>query len=93
MFFPYFVSFAESKRTNFKLDLLKLKSAKMEKVGEWTPLDGLNITDKYAFTHGNEHTKKILTEHVTIFKLQNLSNDKFYEVKKRCMTDLKALNF
>ena len=34
------------------MDLLKLKATKLEKVGEWTPLDGLNITDKYAFTHG-----------------------------------------
>ncbi len=70
------VSFAESKRTNFKLDLLKLKVAfalsnwviiskrkwnlmmkcfqddAMTKVGEWTPLGGLNITDKYAFLQG-----------------------------------------
>jgi len=46
------VSFAESKRTNFKLDLLKLKDLKMAKVGEWTPLGGLNITDKYAFLQG-----------------------------------------
>ena len=46
-------SFAESKRTDFKLDLLKLRSGKMEKVGQWTPLDALNVTDPYAFTHGN----------------------------------------
>ena len=54
------VSFAESKRTNFKLDLLKLKDLKMAKVGEWTPLGGLNITDKYAFLQGKISTKKIL---------------------------------
>ena len=46
------MSFAESKRTNFKLDLLKLKDFKMSKVGEWTPLSGLNITDRYAFLQG-----------------------------------------
>ena len=46
------VSFAESKRTNFKLDLLKLKDEKMTRVGYWTPLGGLNITDKYAFLQG-----------------------------------------
>ena len=54
------VSFAESKRTNFKLDLLKLKDLKMAKVGEWTPLGGLNITDKYAFLQG-KISKKIST--------------------------------
>ena len=48
------VSFAESKRTNFKLDLLKLKDHKMSKVGEWNALTGLNITDKYAFLQGKK---------------------------------------
>ena len=55
------VSFAESKRTNFKLDLLKLKDLKMAKVGEWTPLGGLNITDKYAFLQGKISKKNIST--------------------------------
>ena len=49
------VSFAESKRTNFKLDLLKLKDHKMSKVGEWNALTGLNITDKYAFLQGKKY--------------------------------------
>ncbi len=71
------VTFAESKRTNFKLDLLKLKVSQpldvrkivisdldhdhflqndeMAKVGEWTPLGGLNITDKYAFLQGGSY--------------------------------------
>merc|ERR1711884_20264 len=46
------VSFAENKRTDFKLDFLKLKESSLEKVGEWTPAGGLNISDKYAFSHG-----------------------------------------
>jgi ionotropic glutamate receptor len=46
------VSFSESKRTNFKLDLLKLKEDIMTRVGIWTPLGGLNISDKYAFLQG-----------------------------------------
>ena len=37
---------------DFKLDLLKLKSEKMQKVGEWSSEGGLVITDKYAFTEG-----------------------------------------
>ena len=37
---------------DFKLDLLKLKSEKLQKVGEWSALNGLVITDKYAFTEG-----------------------------------------
>ena len=48
------ISFAESKRQNFKLDLLKLKREKMEKVGVWTPKKGLKITDSYAFLQGKE---------------------------------------
>ena len=37
---------------DFKLDLLKLKSEKLQKVGEWSGLKSLVITDKYAFTEG-----------------------------------------
>lgn len=37
---------------DFKLDLLKLKAAQLQKVGEWTPGGSLVITDKYAFTEG-----------------------------------------
>ena len=37
---------------DFKLDLLKLKAEKMQKVGEWSSTGGLVITDKYAFTEG-----------------------------------------
>ena len=50
------ISFAESKRTNFKLDLLKLKDEVLKKVGVWTPLDGLKITDNYAFLEGQSKT-------------------------------------
>ena len=34
------------------MDLLKLKSERLQKVGEWSSLNGLVITDKYAFTEG-----------------------------------------
>ena len=44
--------FKEGRRVDFKLDLLKLKSEKLEKVGEWSGLNSLVITDKYAFTEG-----------------------------------------
>ena len=44
--------FKEGRRVDFKLDLLKLKSEKMQKVGEWSSEGGLVITDKYAFTEG-----------------------------------------
>jgi len=46
------IKFKEGKRVDFKLDLLKLKTAKLQKVGEWTPGGSLVITDKYAFTEG-----------------------------------------
>lgn len=48
----FFFRFSESKRTDFKLDLIKLKEEKMEKVGEWSSKKGLKITDKYAFLQG-----------------------------------------
>ncbi|KAF6208036.1 hypothetical protein GE061_016486 [Apolygus lucorum] len=43
------IEFSEGKRTNFKLDLLKLKREELRKVGEWTPTGGINITDSTAF--------------------------------------------
>jgi len=46
------VRFKEGRRVDFKLDLLKLKAEKMQKVGEWTAAQGLVISDKYAFTEG-----------------------------------------
>ena len=48
------ISFTEGKRTDFKLDLLKLEHDKMKKVGDWNPIQGLNITDPYAFMQGQE---------------------------------------
>jgi ionotropic kainate glutamate receptor 2 len=43
------VQFREGRRTNIKFDLLKLKSHALVKVGEWTPRNGVNITDSVAF--------------------------------------------
>ncbi|XP_023327652.1 glutamate receptor ionotropic, kainate 1 [Eurytemora carolleeae] len=46
------IRFKEGKRHEFKLDILKLKRDVLEKVGEWSSLTRLNITDKYAFSEG-----------------------------------------
>lgn len=43
------IEFNEGKRSNFKLDLLKLKKEELRKVGHWTPSEGINITDSTAF--------------------------------------------
>jgi len=43
------VEFTEGRRSNFKLDLLKLKKEELRKVGQWTPSSGINITDSTAF--------------------------------------------
>lgn len=43
------IEFNEGKRSNFKLDLLKLKKEEIQKVGHWTPSEGINITDPGAF--------------------------------------------
>jgi len=53
------ISFTEGKRSDFKLDLLKLKLDKMQKVGEWSPSQGLNISDPYAFLQGKVISKSI----------------------------------
>ncbi|XP_045462381.1 glutamate receptor ionotropic, kainate 2 isoform X3 [Harmonia axyridis] len=43
------LEFSGGKRSNFKLDLLKLKKEEIRKVGVWTPQGGINITDSSAF--------------------------------------------
>ncbi|XP_023247067.1 glutamate receptor ionotropic, kainate 2 [Copidosoma floridanum] len=43
------IEFNEGKRTNFKLDLLKLKKEELVKVGEWRLNSGVNISDVGAF--------------------------------------------
>ncbi|XP_044767119.1 glutamate receptor ionotropic, kainate 2 [Coccinella septempunctata] len=43
------LEFSGGKRSNFKLDLLKLKKEELRKVGVWTPQGGINITDSSAF--------------------------------------------
>jgi len=47
------IEFNEGKRIDFKLDLLKLKREELQKVGEWTPERGINITDPHAFYETN----------------------------------------
>lgn len=43
------MQFKEGQRNSLKLDLLKLRTEKLEKVGEWTSTDGLNISNHAAF--------------------------------------------
>ncbi|CAL1283893.1 unnamed protein product [Larinioides sclopetarius] len=43
------IQFKEGRRSNLKLDLLKLRQNSMEKVGEWSTNLGLNITNHQAF--------------------------------------------
>lgn len=43
------VNFDEGKRSNIKLDLLKLHQEKVKKVGFWTPSTGINITRHSVF--------------------------------------------
>lgn len=57
------VEFNEGRRSNFKLDLVKLRKEQLQKVGEWTPAGGLNITDPAAFydTHVPNVTLIVMT--------------------------------
>ena len=100
------VSFAENKRTDFKLDFLKLKESSLEKVneiatkyyqiimfrvdihhkvGEWTPAGGLNISDKYAFSHGRPPniTLRVMSriEHPFVMKTTAKDGNDRFEVR------------
>lgn len=60
------IEFNEGKRTNFKLDLLKLKKEELVKVGEWKPGSGINVTDMDAFyeTTATNITLVVMTREV-----------------------------
>lgn len=60
------IEFNEGKRSNFQIDLLKLKRERIEKVGFWRPDGGINITDKSAFyeTNARNITLIVMTREV-----------------------------
>lgn len=62
------VEFTDGKRTNFKIDLLKLKRERIEKVGHWSSTDGINITDPTAFyeTNAKNITLIVMTREVCL---------------------------
>jgi hypothetical protein len=61
------IEFNGGKRSNFKLDLLKLKKEEIRKVGQWTPAGGVNITDPNAFyeSHAPNITLVVMTREVS----------------------------
>ena len=61
------VRFKEGRRSNVKLDLLKLKGEHLVAVGEWSPQPGLQITDPTAFYEGRTPniTLVVMTNEVT----------------------------
>lgn len=62
------IEFNEGKRSNFKLDLLKLKKEELRKVGHWTPSEGINITDSTAFyeSSATNITLVVMTREVSV---------------------------
>ncbi|KAK7867305.1 hypothetical protein R5R35_002127 [Gryllus longicercus] len=79
------VELVEGRRTNFKLDLLKLKRERLSKVGEWTPSAGINVTDLSAFydTSFTNITLIVMTReekpYVMVKENRNLTGNARYE--------------
>ncbi|KAK4873456.1 hypothetical protein RN001_015485, partial [Aquatica leii] len=79
------IEFNEGKRTNFKLDLLKLKKEEIKKVGHWTSSGGINITDPNAFyeRHAPNITLVVMTReekpYVMVKKDSNLTGNARFE--------------
>lgn len=65
------IEFNEGKRTNFKLDLLKLKKEELVKVGEWRLGSGVNISDVAAFyeSSATNITLVVMTREVSLIYL------------------------
>lgn len=70
------IEFKEGKRSNFKLDLLKLKKEKLQKVGHWSSNTGINITDPTAFY---ETTVKNITLIVMTREVRIASSATFHQ--------------
>ncbi|KAJ8924615.1 hypothetical protein NQ315_000765 [Exocentrus adspersus] len=79
------IEFNEGKRSNFKVDLLKLKKEEIRKVGQWTPDGGINITDPNAFyeNHAPNITLVVMTReerpYVMVKDEKNLTGNARYE--------------
>lgn len=69
------IQFSEGRRTNFKLDLLKLKKEKLRPVGYWTSDTGIHITDADAFYDTQTHniTLTVMTRVVSMSRNYRLS--------------------
>lgn len=65
------IGFNEGVRTQFKLDLVKLKPHALVKIGEWTPGHGLNISDQDIFVDTGKinMTLVVITILVSVFVL------------------------
>ncbi|RZF41428.1 hypothetical protein LSTR_LSTR000142, partial [Laodelphax striatellus] len=79
------IEFNEGRRSNFKLDLLKLKREELRKVGYWTPSEGINITDPTAFyeTSSTNITLVVMTReerpYVMVREDKNLTGNARFE--------------
>ncbi|CAL7934351.1 unnamed protein product [Xylocopa violacea] len=79
------IEFNEGKRSNFKLDLLKLKKEELVKVGEWKPGSGVNVTDVGAFyeTSATNITLVVMTReekpYVMVKEDKNLTGNARFE--------------
>lgn len=62
------VEFDEGRRSNFKIDLLKLKREKLQTVGYWSLSGGIQITDPDAFYETSNHniTLTVMTRVVSL---------------------------
>ncbi|XP_046392460.1 glutamate receptor ionotropic, kainate 2 isoform X3 [Ischnura elegans] len=79
------IEFNEGKRSNFRLDLLKLKREHLRKVGHWSPSTGINLTDASAFyeTSATNITLVVMTReekpYVMVKEDRNLTGNARFE--------------
>ncbi|KAG8225898.1 hypothetical protein J437_LFUL006130 [Ladona fulva] len=79
------IEFNEGKRSNFRLDLLKLKREQLRKVGYWSPSTGINLTDASAFyeTYATNITLVVMTReekpYVMVKEDRNLTGNARFE--------------
>ncbi|XP_039496291.1 glutamate receptor ionotropic, kainate 2 isoform X8 [Drosophila santomea] len=89
------VNFVDGRRSIFKLDILKLKQEKIQKVGYWQPDGGVNISDPTAFYDSNiaNITLVVMTReerpYVMVKEDQNLTGNIRFE--GFCIDLLKAI--
>lgn len=77
------IEFKEGERTQFKLDLLKLKAKGLVKVGEWSPSKGISISNEEVFFYPIDTNVTLVVTTILVQHRLYLEYLSLYKKKKK----------